>query len=66
MTNKTFDSVIELFSQLNGETVANLFLDYFGDQLIDDGFVQHIADEGYSELLDDDEDSDEDSDEDEY
>lgn len=59
MTNKTFDSVIQLFSQLNGETVANLFLDYFGDQLIDDGFVQHIADEGYSELLDDEE-SDED------
>lgn len=60
MTNKMLGSVIELFSQLNGETVGGLFLDYFGEQLIDDGFVQYIADNGYSEILEDDDDSDED------
>lgn len=54
MTDRTRNDVIETLSQLSGEQVTNLFLDYFGTQLIDDGFVQHMADEGFDEFEDDD------------
>ena len=38
-----------VLTKLNGETVARLFTDWHGDQLLDDGFFGHLVDEGYIE-----------------
>lgn len=42
-----------LFRELDGETVARLFTDYHGEQLLDDGFQEHLQEEGYLELDED-------------
>lgn len=33
--------------ELDGETVAGLFTDYHGTQLLSDGFREHLQEEGY-------------------
>ncbi len=35
-----------ILTELDGETVARLFTDYFGNQLLDEDFLQFIKDEG--------------------
>lgn len=35
--------------ELDGETVARLFTNYHGTQLLDDGFWEFLQDEGYIE-----------------
>jgi len=42
----------DILCGLDGETVANLFLDWHGTCLLSDGFRGHLCDEGY---LDDEE-----------
>lgn len=37
----------DVLAGLNGETVARLFTDWHGTQLLDDGFFGHLVDEGY-------------------
>ena len=37
----------DLLVELSGETVAQLMTDYHGTQLLDEGFRQHLIDEGY-------------------
>lgn len=39
----------DLLVELSGETVAQLMTDYHGTQLLDEGFRQHLIDEGYLE-----------------
>lgn len=34
---------------LDGETVTRLFTEYHGTQLLDEGFMEHIKEEGYAE-----------------
>lgn len=43
--NEMWDTLCEL----DGETVARLFTDYHGTQLLDDGFRAHLQEEGYLE-----------------
>ena len=38
--------VWEVLSRMSGEAVANLFTDYHGLQLIDEGFARHLVEEG--------------------
>jgi hypothetical protein len=46
----------DILCELDGETVARLFTDYHGNQLLDDGFREFLQDEGYMEPDEDDED----------
>lgn len=42
----------EMYSRLahlDGQTVANLFLEYHGEQLLSYGFREHMQEEGYIE-----------------
>jgi hypothetical protein len=39
----------DILCELDGETVARLFTDYHGNQLLDDGFREFLQDEGYME-----------------
>lgn len=42
---KIWDALCEL----DGETVAGLFTDYHGNQLLDEGFYKFLIDEGFME-----------------
>ena len=50
--------------ELTGEQVCGLFTKYHGYQLFDEGFYQHLVDEGIIEDEDEDEDDDDDDDDD--
>ncbi|GHT57885.1 hypothetical protein FACS1894109_10960 [Spirochaetia bacterium] len=52
--------------QQDGETVARLFTQYRGMQLFDEGFLEHLVDEGYLEADEDEEEDDDEDPEDEY
>jgi hypothetical protein len=39
----------DILCELDGETVARLFTDYHGTQLLDNGFREFLQDEGYLE-----------------
>ena len=43
--NDAQKEMYETLSQLTGEKVVNLFLDYLGLQILDDGFKQHLINE---------------------
>ncbi len=43
------DQMWGVLCELDGETVARLFTDYRGMQLLDDGFREYLQDEGYLE-----------------
>lgn len=45
----------DMLCELDGETVARLFTNYHGNQLLDDGFYENLQDEGYLEEDDEDE-----------
>lgn len=46
----------DMLSQQEGKTVLNLFMQYYGGQLLDEGFEEHCIKEGY---LDEEEEEDE-------
>lgn len=39
----------ETLVDMSGETVARAFTDYYGNQLLNDDFLQFLQDEGYVE-----------------
>jgi hypothetical protein len=41
------EKVWESLVGLDGETVLRLFVDYHGMGLMDDGFLEHVASEGF-------------------
>ena len=43
--NKFYEAIEN--NELNGEQVANLFINYNGTQLLTDEFIQFVSDEGY-------------------
>jgi hypothetical protein len=47
--NKDQMQMWDILCELDGETVARLFTDYHGNQLLDDGFREFLQDEGYME-----------------
>ena len=47
--NKNQEQIWDALCELDGETVARLFLDYHGTQLFDEGFREHLQDEGVLE-----------------
>lgn len=53
------DKIKSALRELTGEQVYDLFTGWHGLQLLDDGFMQHLIDEGYMEEEDEDEDEDE-------
>ena len=60
MTEKQ-EMMWDILVELDGETVAQLFTDYHGLQLLDDGFYEHLVEEGY---IDEEPEEDEDDEED--
>lgn len=48
--NEKQEQMWDMLCELDGETVARLFTDYHGNQLLDDGFREFLQDEGYLEL----------------
>lgn len=53
----------DLLVELDGESVARLLTDWHGLQLLDDGFYEHLIEEGYIDEPEEDEDDDEEEDE---
>ena len=51
MQEKAYDRLIGL----SAEDAVDCLLDYHGTQLLDDGFIEHMEDEGYLESSDEDE-----------
>ena len=49
------NEIENILSELTGEQVCRLFTQYHGCQLLDDGFREHLIDEGYIEDEDEDE-----------
>ena len=47
--NKNQEQIWDTLCELDGETVARLFLDYHGMQILDEGFREHLQDEGVLE-----------------
>ena len=43
------NEIENILSELTGEQVCRLFTQYHGYQLLDDGFREHLIDEGYME-----------------
>ena len=48
MTNEQ-TKIWNALCELDGETVARLFTDYHGNQLLDEGFQEFLIDEGVME-----------------
>ena len=46
---KRINEIENILSELTGEQVCRLFTQYHGLQLLDDGFMQHLIDEGFTE-----------------
>lgn len=44
-----YDKVVEIINifNLDGEDVLRIMCDYYGLQLLDDGFMEHLNSEGY-------------------
>lgn len=62
LQNKIWD----VLSELDTETVLQLFTNYHGTQLLDEGFAEFLSDEGYMEYdTDEEDDSDNEEEEDE-
>ena len=40
--NKNQEQIWDVLCEFDGETVARLFLDYHGTQLLDEGFREHL------------------------
>lgn len=58
--NEKQEMMWDILVELDGETVAQLLTDWHGLQLLDDGFYEHLIEEGYiDEPEEDDEDEDE-------
>lgn len=47
--NERQEEMWDKLCELDGETVARLFTDYHGNQLLDDGFREFLQEEGYLE-----------------
>jgi hypothetical protein len=53
--NEKQERMWDILCELDGETVARLFTDYHGTQLLDDGFREFLQGEGYMDEDDDNE-----------
>ena len=51
---KTYDVLLELTT----EQAIGAILNWYGEQLLDDAFMQHLINEGYTDDDDDDDDDD--------
>lgn len=55
--NRVQTCIWDRLSEMSGEDVARALTDYHGNQLLSEGFYQHMVDEGYMDdelgLLDD-------------
>lgn len=47
MTQERQNQMYEQLCELTGEDVVRAFTHYHGMQLLDDGFLQHLKEEGY-------------------
>jgi hypothetical protein len=55
---KFHDEVWDALVSLDSETLLRVITDYHGMQILDDGFANHLVDEGLMEPAEDDEDED--------
>ena len=60
MTQEKQEKLWEVLSELTGEQVLRLFIQWHGTQLLTDGFLSHVIAEGYMEEEEEEEEEEED------
>ena len=56
MLDELQEKIYEALIECDSEEVVNCFIQYYGTQLLDEGFKEHLTDEGIMEEDEDEED----------